>query len=130
MAHMKSALKVAVGVFATIGVLYTAFFIYATVFLSDCILTIPAQAISPTGEYTAVFQQTTCKNMDKSRSEVLLGKRGVKERYVVLEIRGTSRVDLSWGQPDELVVFYPNSAVVKKLGTDGTWPRVTYRPTE
>jgi len=54
------------------------------------------QATSPTGEYHASFEQSICADPGRSRSEVLIGKRGVKERIVALEIRGTSEVGLTW----------------------------------
>src|SRR5579863_1584169 len=110
MAHWKSALKVLIAVFAVIGVLYTAFFLFVTFFLRDCVGKTAAQVISPSGEYAATLEEITCRDIFKSHSEVLIAKRGVKARSVALEIRGTSRVDLSWEHTDGLVISYPTSA--------------------
>jgi hypothetical protein len=132
MAPWKTALKVFIAVFAVIGVFYTAFFLWATFLLPRCIGKTAAQVISPSGEYAAILEEITCRDVFASHSEVVIAKRGAKERSVALEIRGTSRVDLSWEQTDELSISYPRGAKVEKFGqgTDRIWPRVTYHPTD
>ena len=128
---MNSILKVVVGFFAVIGVVFVLSTVYLNVFSSGCIYSEPAQAISPNGMYFAVYEQTVCRrDPDKSHSRIVMGKHGVKERDVLLEIRGTSQVGLTWDTDHELVVTYPRSAVVKQLGPYNELPRVTLRPTD
>jgi hypothetical protein len=127
---MRFALKTIVGVFAVLGVAYTALWLYATFFLPHCLLSYPAQATSPTGQFHAFYQQSICEDPDKSRSEVHISKRGVKERIVALEIRGSSQVGLTWEGESELLVSLPIDASVKELGPYGGWPRVVVRKSE
>src|SRR5262245_1923718 len=89
-----------------------------------------AQATSPTGQYYAFFQQSMCEDPDTSRSEVHIGKRGVKERIVALQIRGTSQVGLTWEGDSELLVSFPIDASVRELGPYDGWPRVVLRKLE
>lgn len=126
---MNRALKPIVGFFAVLGVAFVAFTIYANVFLVGCTYSQVAQAVSPNGEHFAVFDQRVCKNPDDGWSRVLMGKRGERERNVLLEIRGTTQVGLTWTSDQELIVSYPRSASVKKYDVDGR-PRVTLRPTD
>jgi hypothetical protein len=124
-------LKPIVGVFALIGVAYCAFAVYANLFLMDCVFSSTAQAISPNGEYFGVYEQRICRDPDKSTSQVLIGKRGSDTRSVLLELRGTSDVRLTWSSDRELVVSYPRSAaVIKQYGMDFEWGRVTLRPAD
>jgi len=123
-------LKAVVGFFAVIGFAYVVFAIYFSVFRSGCIYGEPAQAVATNGEYFAVYEQTTCRDPEKSHSQVVMGKRGVKARSVLLEIRGTSQVGLTWNTDQELIVTYPRSAAVKPYGAEIGWPRVTLRPTD
>jgi hypothetical protein len=127
---LNPLLKVVIGFFAVIGVAYVAFAVYFALFSSHCIYSEPAQAVSSNGEYFAVYEQTVCRDSDKSHSQVVMGKRGVKARSVLLEIRGTSQVGLTWNTDQELVVSYPRSAAVKQYGADIGMPRVTLRPTD
>jgi hypothetical protein len=124
-------LKVVVGFFAVIGVMWVALTVYLNVFSSGCVYSEAAQAMSANGEYFAVYEQTICRrDPDKSHSRVVMGKHGVKERSVLLEIRGTSQVSVTWNTDHELVVTYPRSAVVKQDGPYPELPRVTLRPTD
>lgn len=127
---MSSLLKAVVGIFAAIGALYVAFAVYFALFSSGCIYSEPAQAVSSNGEYFAVYEQTVCRDPDKSHSQVVMGKRGVKARSILLEIRGTSQVGLTWNTDHELIVSYPRSATVKQYSADIGMPRVTLRPTD
>lgn len=127
---MNRLLKAAVGFFAVIGVLYVAFAVYFAMFSSHCIYSEPAQAVSADGEYFAIYEQTVCRDPAKSHSQVVMGKRGVEARSVLLEIRGTSQVGLTWNTDHELVVSYPRSAAVKQYGADIGMARVTLRPTD
>jgi hypothetical protein len=127
---LNRILKVVVGFFAVIGAMYVAFAVYFALFSSHCIYSEPAQAVSSNGEYFAVYEQTVCRDPDKSHSQVVMGKRGVKARSVLLEIRGTSQVGLTWNTDHELVVSYPRSAAVKQYDADVGMPRVTLRPTD
>ena len=128
---MNSILKVVVGFFAVIGMVFVVSTVYLNVFSSGCIYSEPAQAVSANGEYFAVYEQTACRrDPDKSHSQVAMGKHGGKERSVLLEIRGTSQVALAWNTDHELVVTYPRSAIVKQLGPYPELPRVTLKPTD
>ena len=127
---MRFALKTIVGVFAVLGAAYFAFGLYAMFFLPHCMLSYGAQAVSPTRLYSAVYQQNICEDPERSRSEVLIGKRGVSERIVALEIRGTSQVGLTWSGDSELFVSYPVDATVNELGPYDGWPRVVLRKVE
>jgi hypothetical protein len=124
---LRLALKALVGVFAAIGVAYTAFALYVYLFLPSCTFAETAQMISPDGKHFAVREQRMCKNVDDSWSRVVLGKPGMQERWVVVEVRGAGSVSLVWEHSQELVVTYPLGASVRQLGTDGDWPRVTLR---
>jgi hypothetical protein len=120
---------IAIGVFATLGVLYTVFFIYATVFLPHCMLGRAEQAVSPNEEYFATFEQTICEDAGRSRSQVMIGRRGRKERIVAAQVKGTNEVGLTWSTDSSLVVSYPAGASVEKLGPyDEGWPGVTLLP--
>ena len=128
---MNSILKAVVGFFAVIGVVFVVITVYVNVFSSGCIYSEPAQAIAANGEYFAVYEQTVCRrDPAKSHSQVVMGKRGAKARSVLLEIRGTSQVGLTWNTDHELVVTYPRSAVVKQYDAEIGFPRVTLRPTD
>ena len=127
---MRFALKTIVGLFAVLGAAYVAFGLYAMFLLPHCMFSYAAQATSPTGQYSAVYQQSICEDPERSRSEVLIGKRGVRERIVALEIRGTSQVGLTWSGDSELFVSYPVDATVKELGPYDGWPRVVLRKVE
>jgi hypothetical protein len=120
---VRLALKVLVGVFALIGAAYTAVY----VFLPSCTFAETAPMVSPDGKHFAVLEQRTCKNVDNSWSRVALGKPDMKERWIVVEVRGAAPVSIAWQHSQELVVTYPPGASVKQLGTDGDWPRVTLR---
>ncbi len=85
------------------------------------------QAVSPKGEHFAAFDQRVGKNPDDSWSRVVMGKRGVRERQYVLEIRGTTQVGLTWNSDQELIVSYPRIAAVKTYDVEGR-PRVTLHP--
>jgi hypothetical protein len=124
---LRLALKALVGVFAAIGAAYTAFALYVYLFLPSCTFAETAQMISPDGKHFAVREQRMCKNVDDSWSRVALGKPDMKERWVVVEVRGAGPVSLVWEHSQELVVTYPPGASVRQLGTDGDWPRVTLR---
>ena len=128
---MNSILKVVVGFFAVIGIVFIVITVYLNVFSFDCIYSEPAQAISPNGEYFAVYEQTDCRrDREKSHSQVVMGKRGVRERTVLLDIRGTSQVGLTWNTDHELLVTYPRSTVVKQNGPYHELPQVILRPTD
>jgi hypothetical protein len=127
---VRFALKTIVGVFAVLGAAYVAFGLYAMFFLPHCMFSYAAQATSPTGQYSAVYQQSICEDPERSRSEVLIGKRGVRERIVALEIRGTTQVNLTWADESKLFVSYPTDASVKELGPYEGWPRVILRKVE
>ena len=127
---MSFALKTVIGVFAVLGVAYTALWLYVTFFLPHCVLTYAAQATSPTGQYFAVYEQRICEDPGKSQSSVRIGKRGIRERIVALEIRGTSQVNLTWADDSELFVSYPIEARIKELGPYDGWPRVVLRKVE
>ena len=124
---MRLAIKVLVGVFAVIGVAYTALLFYAYLFVPHCTFAQTPQAVSPDGKHFAVLEQSTCEDVAKSWSRVVLGARASKERFVVVEGRGTPHLALTWDHSAELVVSYPPGTVLKQLGTDGDWPRVTLR---
>lgn len=89
-----------------------------------------AQAASPTGQYYAVFEQRICEDPGTSQSDVRIGKRGVRERIVALEIRGTTQVNMTWADDSKLFVSYPTDANVKELGPYEGWPRVILRKVE
>ena len=127
---MRLALKVLVGVFAVIGAAYSALALYVYLLVPSCTYGETPQTLSPDARYFAVFEQTNCKDVAKSWSRVVLGKRGSKERFVVVEGQGPSQLMVTWGGPAELVVWYPAGATFKQLGTDGDLPRVTLRPLE
>ncbi len=78
-AVLRFALKVAVGVLATIGVLFIVLEAFALLFAPHCMLNSAAQATSPTGQYFAVYEHRVCQKPENSRSEVLMGKRGLRE---------------------------------------------------
>lgn len=118
------------GVLATIGVLFIVLETYALLFAPHCMLNSAAQATSPTGQYFAVYEQRVCQKPEDSRSEVLMGKRGVRERNVIAQIQGTTQVGLTWASPSELVVSYPVGSTVKQYGPYDGWPRVTLRQVE
>jgi len=127
---MYEALKPIIGIFAVIGVVYVAVAVVTSLFLMDCTSIQAGQAVSPDGESFAVFEQRICKDPEQSWSRILTGKRGLHVRDLLMEIRGTTRVGLTWNSNQELVVSYPKSAVVKKHGRDSGHPRVTLRPTD
>jgi len=127
---LRFALKVAVGVLATVGVIFIALETFALLFAPHCMLNSAAQATSPTGQYFALYEQRVCQKPENSRSEVLMGKRGERERNVIVEIQGTTQVGLTWAGPSELVVSYPIGSTVKQYGPYDGWPRVTLRQLE
>jgi hypothetical protein len=124
------ALKPIIGFFAFVGVAYFAFAIYAHFFLLDCTFSEVAQAVSPNGENFAAFEEQTCNNPDKSWSRVLIGQRGTPGREVVLEIRGTTEVGLTWDTDQQLIVSYPRSAAITKYHLGFGWGRITLLPTD
>lgn len=127
---MRRALKPIIGFFAVVGFAYIVFAIYANPFLMNCTYSELSQAVSPNGEHFAVFDQRVCRDPTESWSRVLMGKRGALERDVLLEIRGTTQVGLTWNSDEELVVSYPRSASVRKYDLNFGRPRVTLRPTD
>jgi hypothetical protein len=127
---VRRALKPIIGFSAVVGFAYIAFAIYANLFLMNCTYSQVSQAVSPNGEHFAVFDQRVCRDPTEGWSRVLMGKRGVRERDVLLEIRGTTQVGLTWNSDQELVVSYPRSASVKEYDLDFGRPRVTLRPTD
>jgi hypothetical protein len=125
MVRLRRALAVAVGVFAMVGIAYTAFFIYATVFLPHCVLSDVGQAVSPSGNYSASFEQRRCEDATRNSSEVMIGKRGSPERIVAVQVKGTNEIGLTWKDDFQLVVSYPAGAQLKRLGPYGeVWPGV------
>ena len=124
---MKRLFTVAIGVFAVIGVLYTAFAIYVSWFVPRCQYYVSADARSPDGKYFATFQQTICEDPARSRSSVVMGGREPVERITRLEVIGTNDVQLTWSGNRELIVSLPSSASTKVFGPYEGWPRVTER---
>ena len=124
---MKRSVQVAVGLFAVVGVIYTAFAIYVTWFVPRCQHFVSAQAKSPDGKYFAEFQQTICEDPGRSRSWVVMGGREPVERITRLDIQGTNDVKLTWNGTHELIVSLPASASTKAFGPYDDWPRVTER---
>jgi hypothetical protein len=124
---MKRLLQVAVGIFAVIGVAYTALVVYAQWFLPHCVLMSSAQAQSPDGKHFATFEQTKCEDRDRSRARVMMGASDSEEQIVWLEVQGTTDVRLTWNGDRELIVTLPEAAVVKRYGPYNEWPRVVER---
>ena len=124
---LKSALKVLVAALALIGAAYCVLLLWVYFFAPKCVFSQAAQAVAPSGQHFAVFQQSLCEDPLRSRSEVLVGRPGIKERLVVLEVTGTSQVALTWNSDSELVVTLPNSATTKPYPPQANWPRVTLR---
>ncbi|SRR5690349_12069084 len=122
---MKRAAQIAIGVFAIVGVGYTALMIYANWVGPHCQFVPSVEARSPDGQHFAVFQQTICEDPARSRSTVEMGGTDPRQRITRLEIKGTSDVDLTWNGDRELVVSLPGSASVKEYGPYDGWPRVT-----
>jgi hypothetical protein len=127
---LKLLLKIFLGFFALIGVAYVIFGLFVSFFLPPCNFVISKQAVSPNGQYSATFEQTICRDHDKSQSRILLGKRGSSVRPVLVELKGTTEVGLTWSNDDQLVVSYPSSAVAHAFDTSGEWPRITIRHTD
>jgi hypothetical protein len=124
---LKSALKILVAALAVIGAAYCVLFLWVYFFAPKCVFSQTEQAVAPNGQHFAVFQQSLCEDPLRSRSEVLVGKPGIKERLVVLEVRGTSHVALTWNSDSELVVALPGSATTRVYPAQANWPRVTLR---
>jgi hypothetical protein len=129
MVRLRGVLAITVGVFATMGVAYTAFFIYAIVFLPHCVLSDVGTAVSPNGHYSASFEQRRCEDPTRSSSDVMIGKRGTRERIVAVQVKGTNEIGLTWKDDFQLVVSYPAGARLEKLGPYGEgWPGVLLHP--
>jgi hypothetical protein len=124
---MKRPFRIVLFALAAIGAAYIAFGIYATMFLADCMYVESAQAVSPSGQHFATFQQTICSVPDKSRSQVTMGAKGQTVKTVIMEVGGTSDVELTWNGDTELIVSLPASALVRRFNTSGEWPRVSER---
>jgi hypothetical protein len=124
---MRRSVQVAVGLFAIVGLIYTAFAIYVSWFVPRCRYVVSAEARSPDGAYFAVFQQTICEDPARSRSSVVMGGRDPVERITRLEIEGTSDVQLTWAGNRELIVSLPATASTKVFGPYDGWPRVSER---
>ena len=127
---MHRALKPIIGLFDFVVVAYFAYAIYALFFLAECTFSEVAQAVSPNGENFAAFEEQTCNNPDTSWSRVLIGKRGTPGRELVVEVRGTTEVGLTWNTDQELIVSYPRSAAIRKYHLGFEWGRVTLLPTD
>ena len=129
---MKRFLQVVVGVFAAIGVAYTALVVYTNVAFPSCTLLSSSEAVSPDGKYVAIFEQTRCE--DPARSQATVGMSlaaNRQERIVWMKVKGTTDVRLTWNGSRELFVVLPQSAVVERYGPYDGWPRVAERrPTD
>jgi hypothetical protein len=132
-------LKLIVGFFAVVGVAYVALTIGANLMFMNCTESEGAQAVSPSGEYLAVFEQWVCRNPTENLSDVTYWKRGTRRHVLLLEVRGTTEVGLNWNSDQELIVSYPRSAVVnsyprsasvKRYEADFGLPRGTLGPTD
>jgi hypothetical protein len=124
---MRRVTQAAIGMFAAIGVAYVAFALYVNWFVPRCQYVVSAEARSPDGAYFAVFQQTTCEDPVRSRSSVVMGRKGPVEKITRLEVTGTSDVQLTWSGSRELIVSLPSGASTKVFGPYDGWPRVTER---
>jgi len=122
---MKRAIYIVVALFALIGVAYTGLGLYATFFLPRCLLSSSAEATSPDGQHFAVFQQTTCEDASRSRASVMMGRNSNRsERVVLMEVKDTTDVRLTWDGNRDLIVVLPPSAKVERYGPYDDWPRV------
>jgi len=125
---MKRILQVVVGIFAVVGIAYTALSIYANVALPKCMYYPSAEVVSPDGQYFAVFEQTRCEDPSRSRATVAMGRTAnPKERIVWMRVSGTTDVRLTWNGSRELLVVLPREAVVEKYGPYDGWPRAQRR---
>jgi hypothetical protein len=120
---MKTTWKVIVVVLATLGAAMVLFQIYVIFFLPKCIFSAKGMARSPNAQYYAVFEQTRCEKEEQSRSSVLMGKAGAKERIVLMDIWGTSDVALTWEDDSKLVITHAEEAKVNEHGPYNGWPK-------
>lgn len=125
---MKRVLQIVFGLFALVGIAYTALIICANVALPKCMYHPSAEVISPDGEYFAVFEQTQCEDPSRSRATVAMGRTANrKERIVWMKVTGTSDVRLTWDGSRELFVVLPRAAGVELYGPYDGWPRAQRR---
>lgn len=123
---MKRLLRIVFILFALVGVGFTGLFVYVNFFLPKCMFHGSAEATSPDGRHFAVFEQTTCQDTSRSRASVMMGRNSNRsERVVLMEVRGTTDVRLTWSGDQNLIVVLPRTAQVKRYGPYDEWPRVT-----
>ena len=122
---MKRLLQILVGIFAVIGLGYTALGVYVSAAQPSCLLLSSSEAQSPDGKYFADFEQTRCEDPSRSRAAVSMGlSENRKEKIVWMSVKGTTDVRLTWNGSRELVVGLPPSAIVERYGPYDGWPRV------
>jgi hypothetical protein len=122
---LKRLLQVGVGIFALIGLGYTALALYMSVAMPKCMLLGSSEAQSQDGKYFAVFEQTRCEDSSRSRASVSMGRVGnPADKIVRMNVKGTTDVRLTWNGSRELVVVLPPSAIVEPFGPYDGWPPV------
>jgi hypothetical protein len=128
---MKRILQALVGVFALIGVWHVAINIYGHFGLPACTGLAWSEAVSPDGRYVARYQNLRCDDSSRSRATVGLGLAGEnRSQTIMMSIKGTTDVRLTWNGDRELLVHVPEAAVVEKFGPYEGLPRVSVRRDE
>jgi hypothetical protein len=128
---MKRILQALVGIFALIGVWHVALIIYGYFGLPACIGVAWTEAVSPDGRYVAVYKNVRCDDSSRSSATVGIGLAGEKRsQTIMMNVKGTTDVRLTWNGNRELFVHVPQAAVVEKFGPYEDLPRVSVRRDE
>ena len=128
---MKRILQALVGVFALIGVWHVAINIYGHFGLPACTGIAWTEAVSPDGRYVARYQNVRCDDSSRSRATVGIGLAAENRiQTIMMNIKGTTDVRLTWNGNRELLVHLPLAAVVEKFGPYEELPRVSVRRDE
>lgn len=116
---MKALLRIAIGVFATIGVLFVGLNILGPEIvldqLTDCSSRVLRESQSPSGEFVASIESSVCKDSARSGTTVYLRRSGEMDRRgIPFADNSSTDFELTWVSDSKLEVIGPSHLV-----TDG-----------
>jgi len=118
-AFVRALLRIAIGVFATIGVLFVGLNILGPEIvldqLTDCSSRVLRESQSPSGEFVASIESSVCKDSARSGTTVYLRRSGEMDRRgIPFADNSSTDFELTWVSDSKLEVIGPSQLV-----TDG-----------
>ena len=122
---MKCAFKIALVVFAVIGVVCSALTVRFISAADKCEVMRSTAVRSPDARYFAVLEQNECEDPADAFSVVGMSTAENRAMQIIgMRVQGTREVALEWNGVEELVVRFPPSAEVVRYAPHEGWPQI------